>query len=179
MEKKVDDVFFMQKALDQAALALERGDFPVGCVITDPNGIIAEGVRSGTAEGELNEVDHAEMVALRSLYDRFGKSEQDYSRFTIYSTLEPCLMCFGAILIQGIGRVVYAYEDAMGGGTRIVRQQLTPLYQKRQIDIVPYVLRSESLTLLHRFFENPSNHYWPDSVLANYTLKSNHINSAS
>lgn len=166
-----DDAFWMQKALEQAKLAMEQGEFPVGSVITDGIRVLAKGARLGTANGGLDEIDHAEMVALRQLSEGVTTLGQDLSSLILYSTLEPCLMCLGAIMVSGIGRVVYACEDVMGGGTRIVRQDLAPLYRNARLDIRPYVLRKESLTLLQQFFKRPQNHYWNDSLLANYILK--------
>jgi tRNA(adenine34) deaminase len=85
--------------------------------------------------------------------------------------MEPCLMCLGALLLNGIGEVVYAYEDVMGGGTGIDLAGLTPLYQDRKISIVPHILRQESLDLFRTFFKNPENSYWEGSLLAKYTLR--------
>ena len=59
--------FFMGKALDQARQALLEGEFPIGCVIVFKNKIIVSGTRTGTRGANVNEVDHAEMVALRRL----------------------------------------------------------------------------------------------------------------
>jgi tRNA(adenine34) deaminase len=164
------DEYCMQEALKQAKLALDNGDFPVGCVISDGNKIIAKGARTGTLNGGTNEIDHAEIAALRQLGEKKEDSGIKFSELTLYSTLEPCLMCFGAILISAIGRVVYAYEDVMGGGTKIKLNHMAPLYQNHKIDIIPYVLRKESLTLLKQFFQNPNNYYWTNSLLSNYTL---------
>lgn len=160
--------YFMRKALLQAREALDQGEFPVGCVIVQGNDIIATGARQGTAGGAMNETDHAEMVALRRL-DDLGP---DVARedLALYCTMEPCLMCFGAILIAGIGTVVWAYEDAMGGGTACDRSTLPPLYRDRRITIVPHVLREESLALFKSFFQDPDNRYWAGSLLADYTL---------
>jgi len=164
----MDHRYFMGKALAQARSALDRGEFPVGCVIVHENEIIAFGAREGTAGEGVNETDHAEMVALRRL-DALGP-QVSRDRLTLYCTMEPCLMCFGAILIAGIGAVVWAYEDAMGGGTGCDRSTLPPLYRDRRITIVPRVLRRESLALFQSFFRNPANSYWAGSLLARYTL---------
>lgn len=158
----------MAQALAEAQKALAAGEFPVGCVIVDSGQIRAVGARTGTAAGGRNETDHAEMTALRR-FQESGGSESAPSA-TLYCTLEPCLMCFGAILICGIGRIVYAYEDVMGGGTRCDRRPLPPLYRDRSVEIVPGVLRSRSLALFKTYFENPENHYWRQSLLARYTL---------
>jgi len=68
------------------------------------------------------------------------------------------------------GRIVYAYEDVMGGGTRCDLSSLPPLYRKRPVHIVPHVLRLDSLRLFQTFFGNPHNTYWNGSLLAEYTL---------
>ncbi|WP_124329485.1 nucleoside deaminase [Desulfonema ishimotonii] len=115
------------------------------------------------------QVDHAEMVALRRL-DAMNP-DIDRSRITLFCTMEPCLMCYGAILLSGIGTIVYAYEDVMGGGTACDLSALPPLYSDRRIDIVPHVLRRESLELFKAFFENSENSYWQGSLLERYTLE--------
>jgi tRNA(adenine34) deaminase len=160
---------FMTAALDLARTALAAGEFPVGCVIADGDAVVARGHRTGTATGLANEIDHAEINALRSLY-RIAP-DMDRSALTVYCTMEPCLMCFAAILLSGIGRIVYAYEDVMGGGTGCDRSGLSPLYQNARLEVVPGVLRKDSLALFRRFFSDPDNGYWADSLLNRYTLE--------
>jgi len=160
--------YFMREALKEAQNALSCGEFPVGCVVVNDNRIIATGSRSGTAEGSTNEIDHAEMVALGRLDSL--KKPLNRDGITIYSTMEPCLMCFGAILIHGIGNIVYAYEDVMGGGTCCDIGRLPQLYRNSKIRIVSNVLRNESLDLFKKFFSDPENEYWKGSLLAKYTL---------
>lgn len=159
---------FMAQALTEAQKALAAGEFPVGCVIVADGRLRAAGARTGTAAEERNEIDHAEMTALRRFQENGGIESSPNA--TVYCTLEPCLMCFGAILISGIGRIVYAYEDVMGGGTRCDRRNLPPLYRDRSLKIVPGVLRSRSLALFKTYFQNPENDYWRQSLLARYTL---------
>ena len=161
--------FFMNKALNQARKALSQGEFPVGCVLVYEGNILITGARSGTCGSCPNETDHAEMVALRKLAAL--KTPLQKNKITLFCTLEPCLMCYGAILLSGIGKLVYAYEDAMGGGTGCDLQPLAPLYQQRKIPIIPYVLRHESLALFKEYFSTPENKYWQNSFLAAYTLK--------
>jgi tRNA(adenine34) deaminase len=160
--------FFMGKALDEARQALVEGEFPIGCVIVYKNKIVVSGTRRGTKGENINEVDHAEMVALRRLA-RVNK-DIDYKKLTLFCTLEPCLMCYGAILLSRIGELVYAYEDAMGGATRSDMTQLPPFYESAGISIVRSIMRNESLALLKSFFSDPANTYWKGSVLAKYTL---------
>jgi tRNA(adenine34) deaminase len=84
--------------------------------------------------------------------------------------MEPCLMCFGAILISGIHRIVYAYEDVMGGGTGCDLSRLPALYSGTPVEIVPHLMRDRSLALFKTFFSRPDNLYWKHSALADYTL---------
>lgn len=163
-----DDIYFMEQALKQAEAALELGEFPVGCVIVLENDILATGARRGTAGGADNETDHAEMVALRHL-DRTD-SAASREGMTIYCTMEPCLMCFAAVLLSRIGRVVYAYEDAMGGGSGVDLKQLSPLYRKSAVRVEGGLLREKSIRLFKTFFLDPRNDYWRGSLLEHYTL---------
>ncbi len=159
---------FMKIALEEAQAALTAGEFPVGCVMVHENKTVASGARRGTTGDCPNEVDHAEMVALKKLFRL--ESKINLREVTVFSTLEPCLMCFGALMISGIGKLVFAYEDAMGGGTGCDTAKMTPLYQSNQMTIVPGILRHESLKLLKAFFSEPQNMYLRDSILAAYTL---------
>lgn len=159
---------YIQSALDLAKQALRRKEFPVGCVLVYQDRIIASGERTGTRQSVPSELDHAEMIALRQLESM--AADIDRQAITLYATLEPCLMCFGAVLISGIGRIVYAYEDAMGGGTSCDRIQLPELYKNNGIEIIPGVCRTESLALFKAFFADPDIDYWRGSHLATYTL---------
>jgi tRNA(adenine34) deaminase len=165
----MDYEYFMKKALDRAEHALSAGEFPVGCVIVHQNKILATGTRKGTIGGGGNEIDHAEMVALRSLLEHDDQIK--FGRITAFCTMEPCLMCYGALILAGIDKIVYAYEDVMGGGTGCELSRLKPLYRKSPITVVPHVLRTQSLKLFKTYFSNPANRYWENSLLAEYTLQ--------
>jgi len=159
---------FMEEALGLASKALSAGEFPVGCIMVYDEAILAASSRTGTRGNSVNEIEHAEMVALKRLADL--KEDLDKNRITLFCTLEPCLMCFGALLLSGIGEIVYAYEDVMGGGTKCDLTKLAPLYKNCQISIVPNILRAESLKLFKAYFENPKNTYWKESLLSRHTL---------
>jgi len=168
----MDHLYHMGKAIKLAKVALGDGEFPVGCLLVYQDQIIANGVRSGTSRREAsapaNEIDHAEMGALRKFYQL--KTPVDPGRTTLYCTMEPCLMCYAAILLSGIGTIVYAYEDVMGGGTKCDKDMLAPLYRERSVNIIPHIRRDESLSLFKDFFRNNHNNYWENSLLARYTL---------
>jgi len=159
----------MRKALVEAQKALASGEFPVGCVIAHSQGVLATGARQNSSANAVNEIDHAEIIALRRL--AMIKPKPNANKITLYCTMEPCLMCFGAILLAEIGKIVYAYEDVMGGGLKCDLQTLAPLYRNHPIEITANVLRQESLALFKTFFENLNNGYWQGSLLAEYTLK--------
>jgi tRNA(adenine34) deaminase len=164
----MDYQHFMEKALDQAKMALSAGEFPVGCVMVYEDKIIVDGYRKGTTKESVNEIDHAEMLTLRRLIDL--EKNKDKNKITLFCTLEPCLMCFGAILLSGIGEIVYAYEDVMGGGTGCNLSKLNPLYKNRKVSIVSNILRQESLELFKVYFANSVNTYWKGSLLAKHIL---------
>jgi len=161
------DARMMTEALKMAHRALDQGEFPVGCVIADRGSVMARGHRTGTAVE--NEIDHAEINALRQL--GLVDPQVDRSCLVLYSTMEPCLMCFAAIMLSGIGRIVYAYEDVMGGGTGCDRSVMAPLYRDSPLTVTAGVLREQSLALFRRFFKAAGSDYWADSLLCRYTLE--------
>ena len=164
----MDYEFFMKMALEQARQALAAGEFPVGCVLVHHDRILETGARRRSIGSDRNEIDHAEIVALRRLSG--SGNLIDRSQITAYSTMEPCLMCYSALILAGIGKIVYAYEDIMGGGTGCELSRLTPLYRDSKLKIVPGILRAESLKLFKDFFADPENEYLKSSLLAEYTL---------
>jgi tRNA(adenine34) deaminase len=163
------DTHYMALALKQAQAALAAGEFPVGCVIAGGDSVVACGHRTGTADGAGNEIDHAEINALREL--NRARLTVNRSTLTLYCTMEPCLMCFSAIILSGIIRIVYAYEDVMGGGTGCDRSTMAPLYREAQLTVIPGVLRESSLALFQRFFADSGNDYWAGSQLYRYTME--------
>ncbi len=158
----------MQAALDQARIALKAKEFPAGCVLVNHDKIVSTGRRINSFTQSANELDHAEIIALKNFFKNHSGS--DMTGVTAYTTMEPCLMCYSALLLNGIRNIVYAYEDAMGGGTSLPLDRLPSLYSQMKISLVPHVLREESLELFRQFFSDPENEYWKESLLSQYTL---------
>lgn len=159
---------FMRIALDQAEAALDNGEFPVGCVIVCDGEVVATGARINSGV-DLCELDHAEIVALRNL--QRTRPDIDLSSVTVYSTMEPCLMCYATLIVNSVHRVVYGYEDVMGGGTNLPLPLLSPLYSSLKMEITRDILRQDSLSLFQEFFTSGKNDYLKDSLLAQYTLQ--------
>lgn len=158
---------FMEAALQEAQLALDEGEFPVGCIFVCNGEIIARGRRENSAEHSRNEIDHAEIKTLR----QFIRQEHpvDISQVHVYTTLEPCLMCYSTLLLSGIRTFIWACEDVMGGGTNLPLHMLNPLYAEMQVTLIDRVKRGKSLRLLQQFFIDYS--YWQDSPLSRYILE--------
>jgi tRNA(adenine34) deaminase len=167
---KEEDQTHMMAALAEAETALTEGEFPVGCVMSHKGEIIARGRRANSSGPSANEMDHAEVLTLRALLgtDISGINMAD---ITVYSTMEPCLMCFTTLLLNGFRRIVYGFEDVMGGGTDLDLTALHPLYNDIEVEIVPHILRAESLALFKSFFTDPKNSYWQSSLLAKHILE--------
>ncbi len=121
-----EDTEFMQRAIDLALLAEREGNLPVGAVISLEREVVAEG-RSALWVPQFDATRHAEIEALRAVPGDLWESSEDMS---LYTTLEPCLMCFGSILLHRIGRVIFGSSDAYGGASSIFTH-LPPYFQER------------------------------------------------
>jgi tRNA(adenine34) deaminase len=178
----------MSRALDLASEALSRGEFPVGCVLVSGDDLVGLGARTHSRAGEQNELDHAEVLAVRDWISRGSPVDVgDPFGLTAYCTLEPCLMCMGALILSGVKRIVFAYEDVMGGAAGIdFSSPLTAgagkgrvdsaalggrLYFPGAVEIQGGVMRGESLRLFKEFYADPACAYWQDSLLSRYTVE--------
>ncbi len=137
------DEYFMRKALLEAEKAFEMGEVPVGAIITIDNVIIA---KAHNLTEHLNDVTaHAEIQAITSAAEYLGgKFLPDC---TLYVTLEPCMMCAGALYWSRIGKVVFATTDPKRG-FQALNINLHP-----KTKIISGVLQTECQNLLNLFFE--------------------------
>lgn len=137
-----DDVYFMRKALQEAEVAYELGEIPVGAVIVVENHIIA---KSYNLTERLTDVTaHAEMQAITMASSYLGGKY--LKECTLYVTLEPCAMCAGALYWSQISRVVYGASDLQRGFTAMGGK----LHPKTAI--TKGVLEAECAELLKVFF---------------------------
>lgn len=164
----MNDERFMEKALEAARRALAMGELPVGCVMVYEDKVLVAGARRHSMPQRQNELDHAEMLALRGLIDLGERI--DRAKVTLFSTLEPCLMCYAALIVNGIRNIIYAYEDVLGGGTGLDLTRLNPFYKDMEVSIVSGVLRYESMLLFKQFFSDPRHEYLRDSLLAQHAM---------
>lgn len=117
-----DDSMFMKQAFHEAEAALEKGEVPVGAVVVCENRIIA---RAHNMTEALNDVTaHAEMQAITSAAEFLGGKY--LNECTLFVTLEPCVMCAGALAWSQIGKVVYGASDDKRGFSRINETVLHP-----------------------------------------------------
>ncbi|MDH3699469.1 MAG: nucleoside deaminase [Flavobacteriaceae bacterium] len=147
MEFKLDDTYFMKKALQEAEIAMEKGEVPIGAVIVVNERVIA---RAHNLTEQLHDVTaHAEMQAITAAANFLGgKYLYDC---TLYVTLEPCQMCAGALYWSQIPRIVYGATDPQRGFNALGAK----LHPKTQV--IKGVLEEESDDLLKRFFIQKRN----------------------
>ena len=120
------DEKFMHRAVELALLAEREGNLPVGAVIALDGEVVAEG-RSAIWVPRFDATRHAEMEAIRAVPAELWTSPEEMS---LHTTLEPCLMCLGAILLHGIGRVVFGASDGYGGAGPVL-SRLPPFFRER------------------------------------------------
>ena len=137
-----DDTYFMKKALQEAEIAFEKGEIPVGAVIVIENRIIAKG---HNLTETLNDVTaHAEMQAITAAANFLGGKY--LQNCTLYVTLEPCQMCAGALYWSQISNIVYGTRDLERGCINLN----TKLHPKTILK--GGIMDDEAADLLKRFF---------------------------
>ena len=138
---------FMQLALAQAQLAGAAGEVPVGAVVVLDGAVVGRGYNRPI--GTSDPTAHAEVLALRDA----GRAAGNYRLpgGTLYVTVEPCLMCVGAIVHARISRVVYGVSDPKGGAVRSVLE-VDRLPLNHRFEVVEGVLGEECRALLQAFF---------------------------
>ena len=142
-----DDAAFMRLALAQAEIARAKGEVPVGAVVVLAGAVVGRGYNHPI--GASDPTAHAEVAALREA----GRATGNYrlSGGAVYVTVEPCLMCVGAIVHARIARVVYGVPDPKGGAVRSVLDP-SRLTLNHRFETVEGVLIDECREILQAFF---------------------------
>ena len=139
---------FMRRAIELAAAAERTGEVPVGAVVVQDGRIIGEGFNSPISD--CDPTAHAEIVAMRRAAQALGNYRLDGA--TIYATLEPCIMCAGAIVHARVGRLAFGARDLRFGGVRSKFRLADSELLNHQVDVVEGVLGAECTQILQRFF---------------------------
>lgn len=139
----------MRAALEQAALALETADVPIGAVVLDAEGsIIGRGRNAREALGDPTA--HAEILALRSAASARG--EWRLEGCTLVVTLEPCAMCAGAVVLSRVARLVYGAVDPKAGAVGSLWDLVRDRRLNHRPEVVSGVLADECGELVRAFF---------------------------
>ena len=146
MEQRNDE-YFMRQALAQAQIAYEEDEVPVGAIVVLNSKIIARGYNQ--VEKLNDPTAHAEIIALTSAFIFLGSKYLPEA--TIYITVEPCVMCAGALYWSKIGKVVYGASDEKNGYLRVTKEN-SPFHPKTEL--VRGVLNEECATLMKSFFQS-------------------------
>jgi len=155
----MNDEDYMQQALKEARKAYEDDEVPIGAIVVLGNKIIARG--HNQTERLVDPTAHAEIIALTSAFNYLGSKYLPEA--TIYITVEPCLMCAGALYWSKIGRVVYGADDEKNGyrrmilpgnspGTALAVAGPWPFHPKTEL--VKGILKEECASLMKEFFRN-------------------------
>lgn len=140
----------MRRALEAAEEGLAAGEAPIGCVVARGDGeVLASGFNS--LNGTLDRTAHAEIVALRKAAGRYPNDATD---LLVVSTLEPCVMCLGAVMESAVDTVLYGLPAPADGGTRRVQPPLSP--EARMPRIVRKILPDPARVLFEKFLRKPN-----------------------
>ncbi len=142
------DVFWMQRALEQADIAASHGDVPVGAVVVCQGAEIGQGCNR--REVDRDPLAHAELLAIRAASRFLG--EWRLTDCTLYVTLEPCAMCAGALVNSRISSVVYATDDPKAGYCGSLGNLVKDPRLNHHVEVRQGIMASSSQRLLRRFF---------------------------
>ena len=147
------DSDFMQLALDQARHAWTLGEVPVGAVVVKDGAVIAVGYNQPI--GRHDPTAHAEIVALRAAAEKMGNYRLPGCE--LYVTLEPCVMCSGAMMHARLARVVYAAQDPKTGAAGSVVNLFEQEQLNHHTEVVGGVMAEEAGAMLKGFFAERRN----------------------
>lgn len=139
------DDYYMMQALREARNAFDDDEIPIGAVVVTNGRIIARG--HNMTERLKDPTAHAEMIALTSAFNLLGAKYLPEA--TLYVTVEPCLMCAGALYWAKIGKVVFGAEDEKNGYKRITKGEW-PFHPKTEL--IRGIMKEECAQLMKDFF---------------------------
>jgi tRNA(adenine34) deaminase len=140
---------FMKIALEEAREAYRCGEVPVGAVLVYEGNILARAHNSSITNNDPSA--HAEMLALRQAGEKIGNYR--LAGAELYVTLEPCVMCAGAIIQARLARVIFGARDPKCGAVGSLYNILTDERLNHQVEITEGILREDCGEILSRFFQ--------------------------
>jgi tRNA(adenine34) deaminase len=143
-----DDAAWMELALEQASLAAEAGEVPVGALVIRDGEMIGRGHNRNLLDNDPTA--HAEIVALRQAAARVGNHR--LSGCTLFATIEPCSMCAGALIHARIARLVYGATDIKAGAAGSVLEVLNHPRLNHKLEVTAGVLKERCSEILQEFF---------------------------
>jgi tRNA(adenine34) deaminase len=142
------DYDFMKLALEEAEDAYRRGEVPVGAVLVREGNILARAHNSPIVRNDPSA--HAEMLVLRQAGEKIGNYR--LAGTELYVTLEPCVMCAGAIIQARLSRVIFGARDPKCGAVGSLYNILTDKRLNHQVEIIEGILREECGEIMSRYF---------------------------
>lgn len=143
------DERYMRMAIDQAYIAEENGDVPIGCVIVHENRVIA---KSYNQREQLHDpTAHAEIIALTQAAESIGNWR--LHGCTLYVTLEPCPMCAGALVLGRLDRLVYGTDDPKTGAVTSLYHIVQDDRLNHQLEVTSDIMKTECKKQLQVFFQ--------------------------
>jgi tRNA(adenine34) deaminase len=143
------DIDWMKLALEEAAAAAAEGEVPVGALVVSDGEIVGHGNNRNLRGNDPTA--HAEIVALRDAATRIGNHR--ILGCTLYSTIEPCAMCAGAMVHARIARLVYGADDPKAGAAGSVLEVINHPRLNHKIEVASGVLGADCSELLRKFFQ--------------------------
>lgn len=153
MQNNLDE-YYMRLALDEAKKAYKKGEVPVGCIIVYNNEVISKA--HNTRYKNKSVFDHAEIIAIKKANKKLNSWMLDGT--TMYITLEPCLMCAGAIFQSRIKRIVFAADEPKFGSFGSILDVSSNIYKfNHKVEVERGILKEESSNILKSFFKELRN----------------------
>ena len=143
------DVTFMRQAIELARKGRESNEVPVGAVVTFKGEIIGKGFNQCIQNHDPTA--HAEIIAIRAAAKHVGNYR--LNKCNLYVTLEPCLMCFGALVHARISKLIYGADDIKTGALQYNKDQINFTKLNHKFEITSGILKEECAELLSSFFK--------------------------
>jgi tRNA(adenine34) deaminase len=144
-----EDEKWMRHALAEAQLALNKKEVPIGAVVVYEDKIIGRG--QNQVERLNDPTAHAEIIAIGAASSYLNSRR--LSGASLYVTIEPCVMCAGAIVLSRLDRLVFGAKDPKAGACGSLYNIVQDIRLNHQVQIIPYILEKECSQILESFFE--------------------------